>query len=66
MVILLFKSFDNRLTTALANVFWPLSVLIKIQAAIMRNNRVSKTHLSIFLKVFRSRALECKSNQCPP
>jgi hypothetical protein len=58
MLILLFSSFDNLLVTSLAMIFWPQSVLIKIVPAIMRNSSVIRTHLTIFLKVFRSSTLE--------
>ena len=56
-MILLFNSLDKRLVTAFAMMFCPQSVLIKIAPAIMKNSSMIKTHLTIFLKVFRSRAL---------
>ena len=66
MAILLFSSRDKRLVTALAIMFCPHSVLTKIVPAIIMNSSINKTHLIIFLKVFRSRALCCKNNQSFP
>ena len=66
MLILLLRSLDNLFVTCVTMIFCPQSVLIKIVPAIMMNSSVINTHLSIFLKVFRSRALDVKITNSPP